>query len=559
MDQAEQNPFTAKPQGDVGTPGRTGGGKAPGRADVPTSTRGAVVREEMADIEATDADGYVVVEADGVVKAEADDKKSAAEASGLPGDSKAATDAAAGDALAAAVDKSMTLTDTAASGDALAPPPPSAPRPSNDNVGADMCVRSLAWETTDQALREYFERFGEVTTCTVKTGPDGRSRGFGFVNFADKSAIAAVLETQHVVDSRALEILPPRLTDLAHTTKVFVGRLEPSVPVDTIREHFAQFGEVLDVYMPHPHKGFCFVTYADNASALAALAHGEPVGEDGVGGAQGGSSLHAFAGTTVQVKPPTERRPQNNGHGGHGGRFGGFNGGWNGMGGGRGGRGGWRGGRGGGRGGMMDMGNMGNMGGMGNVGNMGGMGMGAPFNGGMPPLPSMPPPPGVGGDAARAFHHQQRMMPGMMPGFMQMNGMAPPVPMGAPPMHAAPRAPGAQGAGEYALYVSNIAWEAGWQDLKDHFKQFGRVVFVDIARDAQTGKSMGRGIVRFDDADSAARAVQFGNGSIFMGRDLNVREDRMMAQQGLHVQPPLPPMQPGGLPPQAVAAGAGDA
>ena len=158
--------------------------------------------------------------------------------------------------------------------------------------------------------------------------PRRQVRGFGFVNFADKSAIAAVLEEEHVVDGRRLEILPPRLTDLAHTTKVFVGRLEPSVPVETIREHFSQFGEVLDVYMPHPHKGFCFVTYADNASALAALAHGEPVGEDGVGGAQGGSSLHAFAGTTVQVKPPTERRPQHNG--GHGGRFGGFNGGWGG-------------------------------------------------------------------------------------------------------------------------------------------------------------------------------------------------------------------------------------
>ena len=288
----------------------------------------------MADIEATDPDDYVVVDADGAVKEEVDGKKSAAEESGPNRDSNAADNAAAGDALAAAVDKSMTLTDGAASGDATAPPPPSAPRPSNDNVGADMCVRSLAWETTDQALREYFERFGEVTTCTVKTGPDGRSRGFGFVNFADKSAIAAVLEEEHVVDGRRLEILPPRLTDLAHTTKVFVGRLEPSVPVETIREHFSQFGEVLDVYMPHPHKGFCFVTYADNASALAALAHGEPVGEDGVGGAQGGSSLHAFAGTTVQVKPPTERRPQHNG--GHGGRFGGFNGGWGGGMGGRG-------------------------------------------------------------------------------------------------------------------------------------------------------------------------------------------------------------------------------
>ena len=122
-------------------------------------------------------------------------------------------------------------------------------------------------------------------------------------------------------------------------------------------------------------------------------------------------------------------------------------------------------------------------------------------------------------------------------------------------MHAAPRAPARRATAISPSYVSNIAWEAGWQDLKDHFKQFGRVVFVDIARDAQTGKSMGRGIVRFDDADSAARAVQFGNGSIFfMGRDLNVREDRMMAQQQLQVQLPLPPMQLRGV---AAAAASG--
>ena len=69
-------------------------------------------------------------------------------------------------------------------------------------------------------------------------------------------------------------------------------------------------------------------------------------------------------------------------------------------------------------------------------------------------------------------------------------------------MHAAPRAPGAQGNGDFALYVSNIAWEAGWQDLKDHFKQFGRVVFVDT-RATRRRASLSRGIVRFDDADSA--------------------------------------------------------
>ena len=248
---------------------------------------------------------------------------------------------------------------------------PVVPKP-NDNVGADMCVRSLAWETTSEGLRAYFESFGKVTTCTVKIGPEGRSRGFGFLNFASKEAVAKVLAETHVVDGRRLEILPPRLTDLTATTKIFVGRLEPTVPMDDIRAHFSQFGEVQDIYMPMPHKGFCFVTYADNASAMKALGHGEPVGEDGTGGAQGGSSLHRFAGTTVQVKPPTERRPQfDRGFGGPGGggmmmggRGGGFGGG-GGRGGGRfgggrggggrwhndGGGGGWGGGRGGGRGG----------------------------------------------------------------------------------------------------------------------------------------------------------------------------------------------------------------
>ncbi|MCX7021736.1 MAG: RNA-binding protein [bacterium] len=47
-------------------------------------------------------------------------------------------------------------------------------------------VGSLSWDTTDQSLREAFERFGEVVEAKVITERDsGRSRGFGFVTFAD--------------------------------------------------------------------------------------------------------------------------------------------------------------------------------------------------------------------------------------------------------------------------------------------------------------------------------------------------------------------------------------
>ena len=46
-------------------------------------------------------------------------------------------------------------------------------------------VGGLSWGTTDQGLREAFESFGEISEAKVITDRDtGRSRGFGFVTFA---------------------------------------------------------------------------------------------------------------------------------------------------------------------------------------------------------------------------------------------------------------------------------------------------------------------------------------------------------------------------------------
>jgi RNA recognition motif-containing protein len=58
-------------------------------------------------------------------------------------------------------------------------------------------VGGLAWATTDQGLQEAFEAYGEVLEAKVITDREtGRSRGFGFVTFADAQsaddAIAAM-------------------------------------------------------------------------------------------------------------------------------------------------------------------------------------------------------------------------------------------------------------------------------------------------------------------------------------------------------------------------------
>ena len=57
-------------------------------------------------------------------------------------------------------------------------------------------VGGLSWGTTDDGLREAFERFGTVIEAKVITDRDtGRSRGFGFVTFeADGDATNAMSE-----------------------------------------------------------------------------------------------------------------------------------------------------------------------------------------------------------------------------------------------------------------------------------------------------------------------------------------------------------------------------
>ena len=47
-------------------------------------------------------------------------------------------------------------------------------------------IGGLSWNTSDDGLREAFARFGTIEEASVVVDRDsGRSRGFGFVSFAD--------------------------------------------------------------------------------------------------------------------------------------------------------------------------------------------------------------------------------------------------------------------------------------------------------------------------------------------------------------------------------------
>jgi len=49
-------------------------------------------------------------------------------------------------------------------------------------------VGGLNWKTTDEGLRQAFERFGQIAEAKVITDREtGRSRGFGFITFLEEA------------------------------------------------------------------------------------------------------------------------------------------------------------------------------------------------------------------------------------------------------------------------------------------------------------------------------------------------------------------------------------
>src|SRR5688572_9151048 len=61
-------------------------------------------------------------------------------------------------------------------------------------MGKKLFVGGLSWNTTDEGLQDAFSAFGEVMDAKVITDREtGRSRGFGFVTFADADAASQAM------------------------------------------------------------------------------------------------------------------------------------------------------------------------------------------------------------------------------------------------------------------------------------------------------------------------------------------------------------------------------
>ncbi|OIT37706.1 PREDICTED: polyadenylate-binding protein RBP47C-like [Nicotiana attenuata] len=172
---------------------------------------------------------------------------------------------------------------------------------SNNGSGLSIFVGDLAADVTDTLLHETFaKKYPSVKAAKVVIDANtGRSRGYGFVRFADDNERSQAMTEMNGVycSSRPMRIgaATPRKSSgyLQHysslggysnsaspqgsqpdvdstNTTIFVGGLDPNVSDEDLRQPFAQYGEIASVKIP-VGKGCGFVQFAKRNDAEKAL------------------------------------------------------------------------------------------------------------------------------------------------------------------------------------------------------------------------------------------------------------------------------------------------
>ncbi|HVZ33165.1 MAG TPA: RNA-binding protein [Polyangiaceae bacterium] len=76
------------------------------------------------------------------------------------------------------------------------------------------------------------------------------------------------------------------------------------------------------------------------------------------------------------------------------------------------------------------------------------------------------------------------------------------------------------------LYVGNLSYSTGDQELREAFAPHGDVQSASVVIDRETGQSRGFGFVEYGSSAEAQRAVEAMNGQMVDGRTLNVNVAR---------------------------------
>ncbi|KAI0524252.1 hypothetical protein KFK09_003617 [Dendrobium nobile] len=160
-------------------------------------------------------------------------------------------------------------------------------------------VGGVAWDTTEETFTNHFAKYGMIIDSVImKDKHTQMPRGFGFVTFADPTVLDKILEEEHSIDGRVVEVkrtvpredMPPK--GGPKSKKIFVGGIPTALTEDEFKEHFSSYGVVVEHQIMVDHstgrsRGFGFITFENEDPVEKIISEGR---------------MHNLAGKQVEIK-----------------------------------------------------------------------------------------------------------------------------------------------------------------------------------------------------------------------------------------------------------------
>lgn len=174
-----------------------------------------------------------------------------------------------------------------------------------DSSAGKLFVGGISWQSTEESFASYFSKYGEIIDSVIMMDKHtGRPRGFGFVTFADPAVADKVLEEEHIIDGRTVEVkrtVPKedsQVKGVSKTRKIFIGGIPPSFTEDELKVHFSHYGSIVDHQIMLDSKtgrsrGFGFVTFESEESVESIFSEGK---------------THELGGKEVEIKRAEPKR-----------------------------------------------------------------------------------------------------------------------------------------------------------------------------------------------------------------------------------------------------------
>lgn len=167
-------------------------------------------------------------------------------------------------------------------------------------------VKNLDESVDDAELRKVFEPFGTVTSLVVQRDAEGKSRGFGFVNFEDHDAAAKAVDEMHDKEIAGKKVFVSRAQKKSEREEelkrqyqaireeklnkyqgvnLYIKNLDDNVDDEKLRTEFTPYGTITSAKIMRDDKtggskGFGFVCFSspDEATKAVSEMNGKMVG-----------------------------------------------------------------------------------------------------------------------------------------------------------------------------------------------------------------------------------------------------------------------------------------